>query len=556
MTDTPKTREEIERRIAELGRKICSRRSHKWSEIEWKSMLDEDELLRAQLASLDEPKVDVEQHIAQLRSGHLVRDTSTPEKRAWWAAIDAAAKNAPKLRIKEQPPRCPERYPGGDSQCSGRSGHAGNHYLDDQCLSWADSRPAPLTTLYKMGLTDRCEWCGGPCHPSEAMCDTCQGRGSPTKPKQNPVGSIGTEGHTAVRSERLGATEAITDALKILRKRFPDDFISALDEPKPPRRMLGESWSEWERRTGHEWRPFGYARVAVDPATTAEQEDAEDLALAHEALAESDERVPLKEVRRKLERNLSTPELREWWAAVDRAAASAPVLHIKERPAPLTPAELEEMRERHALLQKWMDDPDVLEPMKLIHREIQTDRARLLEAYDALHRQAFDSDVRLRNENKRLTAELAEAKERIQEYAECMHEDDLPRCCGEWLGGSGGHRRHGPCDRLATRFQIDDSVHYCDEHYKAHDNIKEVAWAPLIRELAESKHRAAERARDAIARRLREYAEDNRQAAIKYKKEEFSERHYWACASAIDLYAKMLRALTPDQLLEDEKDEK
>jgi hypothetical protein len=46
----------------------------------------------------------------------LERDTSTPERRAWWAAVKAAAANPPRLVIRESTPV--SRAQSGDSQRS------------------------------------------------------------------------------------------------------------------------------------------------------------------------------------------------------------------------------------------------------------------------------------------------------------------------------------------------------------------------------------------------------------------------------------------------------
>lgn len=39
-------------------------------------------------------------------------------------------------------------------------------------------------------------------------------------------------------------------------------------------------------------------------------------------------------------------------------------------------------------------------------------------------------------------------------------------CSGEWLDGSGGHRKHGPCDKPATHYRGISLWAYCDEHIK------------------------------------------------------------------------------------------
>lgn len=42
-------------------------------------------------------------------------------------------------------------------------------------------------------------------------------------------------------------------------------------------------------------------------------------------------------------------------------------------------------------------------------------------------------------------------------------------CCGKWVGGSGGHRVHEPCDRDGTWWHPDDSYAYCDVHVPPQD---------------------------------------------------------------------------------------
>lgn len=71
--------------------------------------------------------------------------------------------------------------------------------------------------------------------------------------------------------------------------------------------------------------------------------------------------------------------------------------------------------------------------------------------------------------------------------------DRLPHCVGEWIGGSGGHRKHAAsgCIRLATWYMPGDLYAYCDEHKKPHDVIAEAPWAGLLRDLHRS--REAER---------------------------------------------------------------
>ncbi len=64
---------------------------------------------------------------------------------------------------------------------------------------------------------------------------------------------------------------------------------------------------------------------------------------------------------------------------------------------------------------------------------------------------------------------------------------DLPRCSGEWTGGSGGHRVHGvPCQKLAL---WDDGFVYCDEHVPTGVHAKyvdEIEWAVAARTLMDN----------------------------------------------------------------------
>lgn len=78
----------------------------------------------------------------------------------------------------------------------------------------------------------------------------------------------------------------------------------------------------------------------------------------------------------------------------------------------------------------------------------------------------------------------------------------LPRCSGEWTGGSGLHRMHtAPCRRPAT--YDDDPFHYCDEHVSAwhldKGHIHEHYYAPALRELASMLQEPIEQYRKAIA---------------------------------------------------------
>lgn len=46
----------------------------------------------------------------------------------------------------------------------------------------------------------------------------------------------------------------------------------------------------------------------------------------------------------------------------------------------------------------------------------------------------------------------------------------LPHCIGEWVGGSGGHRKHvHNCKRIAVWYSDQDGYGYCDDHVADHE---------------------------------------------------------------------------------------
>lgn len=51
-----------------------------------------------------------------------------------------------------------------------------------------------------------------------------------------------------------------------------------------------------------------------------------------------------------------------------------------------------------------------------------------------------------------------------------------PMCVGEWIGGSGGHRRHKFCEHPADWWHPDDWYAYCDAHLKEHDRPHYIRW--------------------------------------------------------------------------------
>ena len=59
----------------------------------------------------------------------------------------------------------------------------------------------------------------------------------------------------------------------------------------------------------------------------------------------------------------------------------------------------------------------------------------------------------------------------------------LPVCCGEWIDGSGGHRKHSPCTRPATWMMDGDMFQYCDCHVVEHEKdtqYERVNWADAV----------------------------------------------------------------------------
>jgi len=80
----------------------------------------------------------------------------------------------------------------------------------------------------------------------------------------------------------------------------------------------------------------------------------------------------------------------------------------------------------------------------------------------------------------------AAAARRLLVVVEAMRKviDDLPRCAGEVLGGSGGHTKHGLCDRAALWWFPSDMFAYCDEHlprtFEKHKDYYEAPWTEAL----------------------------------------------------------------------------
>ncbi len=90
------------------------------------------------------------------------------------------------------------------------------------------------------------------------------------------------------------------------------------------------------------------------------------------------------------------------------------------------------------------------------------------------------------------TESLDEAHDQLDEYRAALDAAEAgagawlaaaPRCSGEWLSGSGGHRVHGKCTAVAVWWRSDDMHCYCDAHIVEHDKplYDEPWWADLAR---------------------------------------------------------------------------
>jgi hypothetical protein len=71
------------------------------------------------------------------------------------------------------------------------------------------------------------------------------------------------------------------------------------------------------------------------------------------------------------------------------------------------------------------------------------------------------------------------------EWLDGLFEFGLPTCVGEWVGGSGGHRKHVYCGAAATYADWDCCYAYCDQHLNDGDrqlgSPAEAPWAALVR---------------------------------------------------------------------------
>ena len=77
-----------------------------------------------------------------------------------------------------------------------------------------------------------------------------------------------------------------------------------------------------------------------------------------------------------------------------------------------------------------------------------------------------------------LEAERA-AHARTREFALAMYEViDRPGCSGKWVGGSGGHRKHEPCQALADWWHPGDLYAYCADH-RPSNATEYVLWSTL-----------------------------------------------------------------------------
>jgi hypothetical protein len=68
-----------------------------------------------------------------------------------------------------------------------------------------------------------------------------------------------------------------------------------------------------------------------------------------------------------------------------------------------------------------------------------------------------------------------------------LFRNGLPKCSGQWISGSGGHRQHSPCSNTATYADWSDQYAYCDAHLEPADreagSPSVAPWAGVVREL-------------------------------------------------------------------------
>lgn len=85
---------------------------------------------------------------------------------------------------------------------------------------------------------------------------------------------------------------------------------------------------------------------------------------------------------------------------------------------------------------------------------------------------------------RRLAEERDNWKATVTEWVEDF--DSVPHCSGEWLSGSGGHRKHARCSSVAVWWHPSDTYRYCDTHVPEHDRqdglYVKAFWADLLSE--------------------------------------------------------------------------
>lgn len=125
-------------------------------------------------------------------------------------------------------------------------------------------------------------------------------------------------------------------------------------------------------------------------------------------------------------------------------------------------------------------------------REAAASHAGLCSAIDALHGipndNAYDMVIKMHS----AAIECARLVPSLLAGLEAAEITELPTCSGNWIGGSGGHRTHEPCGRIATWWRAGDSWAYCDEHIKEHERgtpngYPPAPWAALAKERDELK---------------------------------------------------------------------
>ena len=142
----------------------------------------------------------------------------------------------------------------------------------------------------------------------------------------------------------------------------------------------------------------------------------------------------------------------------------------------------------HHLAQQLAQKVDAALGKETVHREDELQR----EAATYADRAALATAERdeARQGLAQAQEDVARLKREVRSGRAALHAlvETLPRCSGRWEGGSGAHRRHGPCSRIATWVPLSDPYAYCDEHItpaeRGRDPIggyPEAPWAAWVR---------------------------------------------------------------------------